>query len=182
MERDSTCLSLNVLTQSASQTCMICNGAVDVHILFIKNRVYIFVSKNIYVSLKVRCCNAHLDNEGLLLHVLLLGLFIIDIIDFRTRDAIVSANNARWSCNDEKYYNVLFLNIDCRFSTFPGGTLFPAISGAGQPCSDTLMGFSSRVLLGSSEGVRERGVLRGRGVWRHAGRGNDVTEEGPHFN
>lgn len=68
------CLRLNVLSQTSSHTCLICDSARDVHRLSIKSRMDIFLARDMYVPENVRCCAVHLDDRGLLLRCLLRGL------------------------------------------------------------------------------------------------------------
>jgi len=76
LENDFTCATLNVLTQTNSSTCFICNGANE-HRLSIKTRVQVFIARDIYIPEYVRCCPAHLDNHGNIYRCLLLGLRFI---------------------------------------------------------------------------------------------------------
>lgn len=63
----------NVLTQTNSSTCFICNG----HRPSIKTRVQIFIARDIYIPEYVRCCPAHLDDKGNIYRCLLPGLRFI---------------------------------------------------------------------------------------------------------
>lgn len=74
LDADPTCLRLNVLTQTANNTCVICNAQNNVHRLSIKCRVNVYIERNIYVPLNVRSCQHHLDENGLFLKILLPGL------------------------------------------------------------------------------------------------------------
>lgn len=71
---DPTALRLNVLTQTASESCLICNAVQNVHRLSIQSRTDIFLATNIYVPENVRSCAHHLDDNGYLLRILLNGL------------------------------------------------------------------------------------------------------------
>lgn len=75
-ENDPTCATLNVLTQTNSSTCFICNGANE-HRLSIKTRVQIFIARGIYIPECVRCCPAHLYDKGNIYRCLLPGLRFI---------------------------------------------------------------------------------------------------------
>ncbi|XP_011263507.2 uncharacterized protein LOC105255738 [Camponotus floridanus] len=78
IERDPTCLRLNVLTQTSSHTCMICNQYANIQRLSVECRVNIFVIRNIYIPETTKCCNIHLDHNGLLLQYLLGGLKFVN--------------------------------------------------------------------------------------------------------
>ena len=71
---DPTCLRLNVLTQRASQTCIICNAQNDIQRLSIQCRIQVFIKRNIYVPDNVSSCPHHLDANGFFFNILLLGL------------------------------------------------------------------------------------------------------------
>lgn len=74
LERDPACLRLNVLTQTASRSCVICNDNVEIHRLSLECRVNIFVLRDIYIPENVRSCQHHLDDQGFFPEPLLLGL------------------------------------------------------------------------------------------------------------
>ncbi|XP_071653832.1 uncharacterized protein [Temnothorax longispinosus] len=74
MERDPTCLRLNVLTQTANRTCVICNADADVHRIALECRVNVFVLRNIFIPEDTRSCQHHFDDRGFFLQALLLGL------------------------------------------------------------------------------------------------------------
>ena len=74
IEADPTCLRLDVLTQTASQSCIICNAMDNLQRLSKEARTKIFVKRNIYVPDNVRSCPIHLDEKGLLMNVLLSDL------------------------------------------------------------------------------------------------------------
>lgn len=78
MDADPTCLRLNVVRQTASQTCIICNNPNDVQRLSLQCRLQVFIQRNIYIPDNVRSCAHHLDNNGLLFNILLLGLQFIN--------------------------------------------------------------------------------------------------------
>lgn len=71
-------LRLKVLSQTSSHTCLICNGNNNLTRLTIKSRVNVYIKKNIYMSENSKCCQRHLDDEGLLLEELLDGLRFVD--------------------------------------------------------------------------------------------------------
>lgn len=71
---DPGCLRLNVLRQTASHSCLICNEQNNVHILSLHCRVQVFIKRNIFVPANVRSCAHHLDKDGCLLNILLPGL------------------------------------------------------------------------------------------------------------
>lgn len=73
-----TCLRLNVLTQTASQTCVICNAQNNVQRLSIQCRVQAFIETNIYIPDNVRNCEHHLDENDLFLNILLPALRFIN--------------------------------------------------------------------------------------------------------
>lgn len=64
MEADPGALRLNVLSQTASRSCVICNAVNDVHRLSITCRVNAYLIKNIYIPENVRSCAHHLDERG----------------------------------------------------------------------------------------------------------------------
>lgn len=67
IEQDPTCLRLNVLTQTRSSTCLICNEANDIHRLSVEAKAHIFIQMNIYIPANIRSCVDHLDTKGFLL-------------------------------------------------------------------------------------------------------------------
>jgi len=74
MERDPTCLRLNVLTQTENRTCMICNADADVRRITLECRVNVFVLRDIFIPDDARSCQHHLDDQGFFLQALLPGL------------------------------------------------------------------------------------------------------------
>lgn len=74
MERDLTCLRLNVLTQTANCICVICNADADVHRITLECRVNVFVLRDIFIPEDVRSCQHHLNDQGFFLQALLPGL------------------------------------------------------------------------------------------------------------
>lgn len=72
------CLRLNVLTQTASQTCFIYNAQNNVRKLSIQCRVQVFIETNIYIPDNVRSCEHHLDKNGFFIKLLLLALRFIN--------------------------------------------------------------------------------------------------------
>ncbi|XP_066600076.1 uncharacterized protein [Prorops nasuta] len=78
IEADPSCLRLNVLTQTASQTCIICNISNNVRRLSIQCRVQIFIETDIYIPDNVRSCEHHLNENGFLLKILLPALRFIN--------------------------------------------------------------------------------------------------------
>ena len=78
LENDPTCIRLNVLTQTSSHTCLICNAPQNIHRLTLRCRIDIFVNKNIYIPENCLCCNRHLDDNKLLLKNLQEGLRFIN--------------------------------------------------------------------------------------------------------
>ncbi|KYN17586.1 hypothetical protein ALC57_10129 [Trachymyrmex cornetzi] len=74
IEADPTCVRLNVLTQTASQTCVICNVQNNVRRLSIQCRVQVFIETNIYIPDNVRSCENHLDENGFFSKILLPAL------------------------------------------------------------------------------------------------------------
>lgn len=77
LENDPECLRLNVLTQTANHTCLICNEP-NGHRLTLESRTDIFLKRNIYVPVGTRCCINHLDGEGIMLDIFLEGLRYFD--------------------------------------------------------------------------------------------------------
>lgn len=74
IEADPSCLRLNVLTQTASRSCVICNQPNDINRLSIECRIQVFIKRNIFIPENVRSCQHHLDQKGCFLNVLLQGL------------------------------------------------------------------------------------------------------------
>ncbi|KAJ8930218.1 hypothetical protein NQ314_016994, partial [Rhamnusium bicolor] len=74
IENDPTCLRLNVLTQTSSHSCAICDAVENLQKLTIQCRVIVFVTKNIYISECVRVCQQHLDENNMLIGQLMAGL------------------------------------------------------------------------------------------------------------
>ncbi|XP_018372832.1 PREDICTED: uncharacterized protein LOC108767426 [Trachymyrmex cornetzi] len=67
-------MRLNVLTQTRSASCLICDQEDNVERLCMKARVNIFITSNIYIPNNVRSCRIHLDGRGFLLQPLHAGL------------------------------------------------------------------------------------------------------------
>jgi len=78
LEENPQSLRLNVITQTAHQTCLICNAREEIHRLPLECRIDIFVRRNIYVPENNRCCNHHFNEKGLLLDLLLDGLRFVN--------------------------------------------------------------------------------------------------------
>lgn len=78
IENDPSCIRLNVLTQTANRSCVICNAELDVHRISSECRVNVFVLRNIYMPDNVRSCQHHLDDRGFFFEPLLLGLRFIN--------------------------------------------------------------------------------------------------------
>ncbi|KYN21785.1 hypothetical protein ALC57_05107 [Trachymyrmex cornetzi] len=71
IEQDPTCLRVNVLSQTRSSSCLICNGVGNLHRLSSDCKAYVFVKKNIYIPEGVKSCVHHLDKRGYILNHLL---------------------------------------------------------------------------------------------------------------
>lgn len=78
MEEDPHHLRLNVLTQTSSHSCLLCNAANDVMRLPMKSRVDIFVKRNIFVPDGARCCPEHLNEDELIPDIFQEGLRFIN--------------------------------------------------------------------------------------------------------
>ena len=78
IELDPTCLTINVLTQTRSSSCLICNAVRNLHRLSIECKAYVFLKRNIYIPEGVKSCAHHLDNKGHILYHLLNGLRFIN--------------------------------------------------------------------------------------------------------
>lgn len=78
LQNDPQCLRLNILPQTSSATCLVCDGRNDIHRLTLECRVNIFVKRNMYVPNKYVCCNHHLDERGFLLEGILEDLRYIN--------------------------------------------------------------------------------------------------------
>lgn len=74
IDAEPACLRLNVVTQTASQTCIICNTQNEIHRLSVECRVQVFIKRNIYIPDNVRSCRHHLTDNGCFLDCLLPGL------------------------------------------------------------------------------------------------------------
>ncbi|CAG9773134.1 unnamed protein product [Ceutorhynchus assimilis] len=77
LQRDPACLRLNVLTQSSSHSCLICNSPNEPR-LSTEARVNIFLNRDIYVPEYVKSCAHHLNGNGFLLQRLLPGLRFVN--------------------------------------------------------------------------------------------------------
>ena len=71
-------MRINVLSQTSSHTCIICNGNNNLVRLSLKARVNIYLKRNIYASEHTKCCQNHLDDENLLLQELLQNLCFVN--------------------------------------------------------------------------------------------------------
>lgn len=78
IERDPSCLRLNVITQTDSRSCMICNRIPNTQRLSIAARVDIFIKTNIYVPENTKTCTIHLNEKGLIREYLLEGLRFVN--------------------------------------------------------------------------------------------------------
>lgn len=78
IEHDPSCLRVNVLSQSRSSSCIICNGVGNLHRLSSDCKAYVFVKKNIYIPEGVKSCEHHLDDRGYILYHLLDGLRFVN--------------------------------------------------------------------------------------------------------
>ena len=70
---------INVLLQTRSASCFICNQDQFVHRLSLKARVNIFITSNIYNPSNIRYCQEHLNDKGFLLRPLHADLRFINI-------------------------------------------------------------------------------------------------------
>ena len=66
LDDDPNCLRLNVLSQTSSNTCLVCNHQNNLHLLTLECKTFIFIHKNIYVQKKTKSCYDHLDERGFL--------------------------------------------------------------------------------------------------------------------
>lgn len=67
LNEDPNALRLNILSQTSSHTCLICNGNNNLTRLTLKARVNIYLNRDIYTSKNVKSCLNHLDDQGFLL-------------------------------------------------------------------------------------------------------------------
>lgn len=74
MEANPMCLRLNVLTQTRSSSCFICNAVHNIRRISSESKADIFIQYDIFVPENVRSCEVHLDERGFLLRPLLVGL------------------------------------------------------------------------------------------------------------
>lgn len=89
MQLDPLCLRLNVLAQTSSHTCLICNNNNNLTRLSIQCRTQIYLKKNIYVNYNVKCCPGHLDDSGYLFDELL------DLLRFVNRPYTLKGNELK---------------------------------------------------------------------------------------
>lgn len=54
LEQNPHCLRLNVLTQTANHSCLICNCVDNIHRLSLDCRIHVLLSQNIYIPVDVR--------------------------------------------------------------------------------------------------------------------------------
>lgn len=73
-QQDPFCLRLNVLTQTSSQSCFICNNENNLNRLSIVCRVNIYLKREIFVSENTKCCPEHLNEQGNLIEPLIATL------------------------------------------------------------------------------------------------------------
>ena len=66
LENDPDCLRLNLLTQTSSKTCLVCNRENDTHRLTRECRAFIFIKNNIYIPPRYVSCNDYLDERSFL--------------------------------------------------------------------------------------------------------------------
>ncbi|KAJ8688486.1 hypothetical protein QAD02_024281 [Eretmocerus hayati] len=78
LQNDPSAVRLNVLSQTSSQTCLICDGDNHLVRLSLKARVNIFLKRNIYASENTRSCRNHLDDAGQLMPEFLDGLRFVN--------------------------------------------------------------------------------------------------------
>lgn len=78
IEEDPACLRINVLTQTRSSTCLICNIDEDLRRLSVECRAHVFILKDIYIPENVKSCAHHLDEQGYILQPLVIGLRYIN--------------------------------------------------------------------------------------------------------
>lgn len=78
IEQDPTCLRINVLTQSSSSSCLICNRSVNLTRLSSDCRAFVFIKKDIFIPDGVRSCENHLDEHNYISLPLLNGLRFIN--------------------------------------------------------------------------------------------------------
>lgn len=78
IENNPDAIRLNVLTQTASRSCVICNAVNNVYTVSTQCRVNVFVSLNIFVPAGVKTCQHHLDDRGFFLRPLMLGFRYIN--------------------------------------------------------------------------------------------------------
>ncbi|KAJ8673506.1 hypothetical protein QAD02_014181 [Eretmocerus hayati] len=64
LQDDPSSLRLNVLSQTSSQTCLVCDGDNNIVRLSTQARVNIYLKRDIYASENTRSCQDHLDDVG----------------------------------------------------------------------------------------------------------------------
>lgn len=107
LQDDPQCMRLNVLSQTSSRSCLICNAENEIHRLTVRCRIDIFIKRNIYVPENHLCCNDHLDENGLLFNDLCQQLRFINrpyiirghqvqIILQGFREEVLSSRNSRF--------------------------------------------------------------------------------------
>ncbi|KAJ8676930.1 hypothetical protein QAD02_012717 [Eretmocerus hayati] len=64
LQDDPSSLRLNVLNQTSSQTCLVCDGDHNISRLSTQARVNIYLKRDIYASENTRSCRDHWDDAG----------------------------------------------------------------------------------------------------------------------
>lgn len=69
MQNDPSCLRMNVLTQTFSHSCLICNAVNNLVRLSVETRVDILVQKNVCFKMEHKICAHHSNEKGGLFHI-----------------------------------------------------------------------------------------------------------------
>lgn len=116
---DPSCLQLNVLTQTNSKSCLVCNSAVNIHKLSFECRLNVFIVRNIYIPDYVTSCIGHLDDRGYFLEPLLAGFqFINRPYVLKGREIQMLFEGLRNAANDKRRFSDEHCFTNDEFSSF----------------------------------------------------------------
>lgn len=114
LDNDPDCLRLNVLSQTSSVSCLVCNGYNNTHTLTPECRAYVFIKKNIYIPRRHICCNAHLDERSFLKDEFLDQLRYINrpylLKAYELQQFLQSMRENASNAETNKYENELFVS------------------------------------------------------------------------
>lgn len=78
LQRDPSCLRLNVVIQAQNHACIVCKSLNDLHTLSSRSRADIFIKADIYVPEGSRACSFHTDDEGFIPGVYLTNIGFVN--------------------------------------------------------------------------------------------------------